>query len=71
MAENARIVREQRRWETSMNVPTVDENLYVHALRSRNMSYNTWQRQLKTKHNRGNRNLIFLPDSVVYKQTTK
>ena len=47
MAENTRIVREQRRLETNVKVPPVDAFLYVCALRSRNIPYDTWQRQLK------------------------
>ena len=54
-----------------MNVPLTDDNLYVHALRGKTfpMAHN--------KNNSidgiigANRNLIFLPDRVVYKQTTK
>ena len=41
MAENAKVVREERRLETDMNVPLVDENLYVHTLKSRNIPYDT------------------------------
>ena len=53
MAENARVVREQRRLETKINVPVRDENLYTHALRSRNKPYDMWQRQLNIPSNRG------------------
>ena len=41
MSENARVVGEQRRLETNMNAPPVDNNLYVHSLRSRNIPYDT------------------------------
>ena len=53
MAENAKMVREQRRLETSMNVSSVDENLYVYTLRSRNIPYDKQQRQLNKQSNRG------------------
>ena len=41
MAENAKLLREQRKLETNSNVPLVDENLYVYVLRSRNIPFNT------------------------------
>ena len=47
MTENATIVREQIWLETNMNVPPVDENLYVCALRSRNIPYDTQHGKLK------------------------
>ena len=41
MAENARVLREQRKLGTNMCVSLVDENLYVCTLRSRNIPYDT------------------------------
>ena len=48
-----RIAREHRRLETNMNVPPVDENLYVQTLRNRNIPYNVRNRQYDNQHSRG------------------
>ena len=52
MAEHVRVVREQRRLETNMNVPPVDENLYVFMLRNESILHETQQRQLNGQNNR-------------------
>ena len=39
MAENSSIPRENRRLTTNMNVPQVDENLYIRTLKNRNIPY--------------------------------
>ena len=41
MTESCRIAREYRRLTTIMNVPLVDENLYVRSLRNRDILYDT------------------------------
>ena len=72
MAENARVVREQKRGlETNMNVSQVDNNIYVHALRCRNIPVTQDKINSMNRPIGANRNLIFPPDTVVYKQTTK
>ena len=38
-----------------MNVPPVDENLYIKALRSGNIPYDTRHRQLDSQNSRGQR----------------
>ena len=53
MGENTRVVREQKRLETSMNIPPVDDNLYIHTLRGRNIPYDTWQKQFSRQNYRG------------------
>ena len=40
MMENMKVAREHRSLETSMNVPLLDENLYVRTLRNRKIQYN-------------------------------
>ena len=50
MAENSRMVREYRRLTTNMNVPLVDENLYVRLLRNRNIPYNIRHRQFDNQN---------------------
>ena len=37
MTESSRVDGEYRRLTTNMNVPPVDENLYVRSLRNRNL----------------------------------
>ena len=39
MTENIRVISEQKWLEMNMNVPLVYDNLYVLALRGRNISY--------------------------------
>ena len=58
MAENTKVAREHRRLNTNMNVPLVDENLYVRTLPSRTIPYDIRQRQLNNQNNRS-QNLIF------------
>ena len=41
MMDNSRIATEYRRLTTNMNVPLVDENLYVRSLRNRDIPYDT------------------------------
>ena len=53
MAANIKVVRERRRLNTDMNVPPVDQNLYVRTTRSRNTPYDVRQRQLNNQNNRG------------------
>ena len=53
MAENTRVIREQKQLERNMNVPLVDDNLHVCALRGRNIPYDTKQRWLNRQSNRG------------------
>ena len=42
MAEGSRLDREHKRLATEMNVPPVDENLYVKSLWNRDIPYETW-----------------------------
>ena len=53
MAENIRIAWEHRRLETHMNVPSVDNNLYVRTLRNRNIQYDVRNGQLDNQNHRG------------------
>ena len=53
MAENTRVIREQKWLETNMNVPLVDYNLHVCALRGRNIPYDIWLGQLIRQSNMG------------------
>ena len=39
MSENIKVAREHRKLETNMNVPPVDEKLYIRTWRSRNIPY--------------------------------
>ena len=48
-----------------MNAPPVDDNLYVCALRGRNIPYNLQQKQLFRQSNRG-RQTPDIPPRVVY-----
>ena len=48
MAENIKIVRECRMLGPDMNVPPVDDNLYVRTLRNRDISYDIRNRQINS-----------------------
>ena len=41
MRESSRVVREYRRLAINMNMPPVDENLYVRVMRNRDIPYDT------------------------------
>ena len=52
MTENIKIVRECRMLETDLNVPPVDDDLYVRTLRNRNSPYDIRNRQIDSQNNR-------------------
>ena len=53
MAENTRVVKERKWLETNMNLPQVDDNLYVHMLSRRNIPFDSGQKQLNRQNNWG------------------
>ena len=63
---NFKTIREHRRLETDMIIPPVDNNLYVCALKGRNIPYDTRQKQLNRQNNRGKQKCNIPP-----RQTTK
>ena len=52
MAENSRITKENRRLTTNMNVPLIDEILYVKALRNKNIPYDIRNRQFDNQNSK-------------------
>ena len=52
MAENIRITGEYRKLTANMNVPLVDENLYVWMLRKWNIPYDIKHRQLHKQNSK-------------------
>ena len=64
MTENIKKVRECRRLETDMNVPPVDDNLYVRTLRNGNISYTLRIRQIDSQNSRGQKS------NIPHKQTS-
>ena len=71
MAENTRVIREKKRLETNMEVPLVDNNLYVHTLRGRNIPYDTIQKQLNRQNKRGKQNPDIPPRQITNKPHSK
>ena len=53
MTENIKIVGACRKLEIEMNVPPVDNNLYVKMLKSRNIPYDIRHRQMDNQNSRG------------------
>ena len=63
--ENFKVLREHGRLETDMNVPSVDNNLLIRTLRSRNIPYDTRHRQIARKTSRGQKpNIPPRPNSL-------
>ena len=52
MAENCQMVREYKRLTTNMNVPLVDENLYIRSLRNGNIPNYTRHRLFNNQNSK-------------------